>query len=183
MSEKSATVGAPAPIPQGVAQPLSFAPPRAPVSRQDRWDARYLQLARQIASWSKDPSTQVGAVLVRAKNTIAGTGYNGFPPGESDDPKLYMDRQYKYAHVIHAEVNALADVSAQDSTGSTLYTSFPCCPACMEVAGKRGVARVVFPPLPKYGRPQSWIEQWEAWQLEAYAKAEQYGITVAIRHV
>ena len=27
-----------------------------------RWDQRFLDLAKQIASWSKDPSRQIGAV-------------------------------------------------------------------------------------------------------------------------
>jgi len=31
----------------------------------DKWDARFLDLAIYVADWSKDPSTKVGAVLVR----------------------------------------------------------------------------------------------------------------------
>jgi deoxycytidylate deaminase len=36
--------------------------------------------------WSKDPSTKVGAVIVRPDLTVASIGYNGFPRGMSDDP-------------------------------------------------------------------------------------------------
>jgi deoxycytidylate deaminase len=30
-----------------------------------KWDIRYLELAKHGSSWSKDPSTQTGAVIVR----------------------------------------------------------------------------------------------------------------------
>ena len=29
-----------------------------------KWDKRFLELAKLVGSWSKDPSTQVGAVIV-----------------------------------------------------------------------------------------------------------------------
>jgi deoxycytidylate deaminase len=31
----------------------------------DKWDSRFLSLAKYISTWSKDPSTQVGAVIAR----------------------------------------------------------------------------------------------------------------------
>ena len=40
-------------------------------NRQDRWDRRYVGLAQHVAGWSKDPSTKVGAVLVRPNNSVA----------------------------------------------------------------------------------------------------------------
>ena len=40
-------------------------------------------MAKLVASWSKDPSTQVGAIAVRNRNVIA-QGYNGFPRGTDD---------------------------------------------------------------------------------------------------
>lgn len=170
---------APQPLSQGVAQAL---PLRTP-SRQDRWDLRYLRLAAEVAQWSKDPSTKVGAVLVRENNTILGTGFNGFPPGEDDDPKLYADRTYKYAHVVHAERNALMHASTQDVRGSTLYTSFPCCKDCMRLAGSSGVARIVFPPLPREGRSADWVGEWEAEMGRAFLVSEEFRLTVSIRHV
>lgn len=48
----------------------------------EKWDARFLDLAVFIGDWSKDPSTKVGAVLVRPDRTIAGLGFNGFPRGQ-----------------------------------------------------------------------------------------------------
>ena len=44
-----------------------------------KWDNRFLVLAKLIGSWSKDPSTKVGAVIVDEDNKIVSLGYNGFP--------------------------------------------------------------------------------------------------------
>ena len=50
----------------------------------DKWDERYLALAAEIATWSKDPSTQVGAVTVGSKKEVLSQGFNGFPRGIND---------------------------------------------------------------------------------------------------
>lgn len=44
-----------------------------------KWDRRMLGLVNLIATWSKDPSTGVGDVIVDAKNRVVSLGYNGFP--------------------------------------------------------------------------------------------------------
>lgn len=128
--------------------------------RQARWDRRYLVLADLVGDWSKDPSTKVGAVLVRRNNSVAATGFNGFPPGHDDSPELYLNREYKYRHVVHAEVNALNFANPHDAKGGTLYTSFPICPACIRLAAVAGVQRVVCRPLRLNGRTQEWIDEW-----------------------
>jgi len=48
------------------------------------WDGRYISLAKEISSWSKDPSTQCGAVIVGDSGQVLSQGYNGFPRGISD---------------------------------------------------------------------------------------------------
>ena len=45
----------------------------------EKWDRRFMDMARLVASWSKDPSSQVGAVITRGKFVIS-VGFNGFPP-------------------------------------------------------------------------------------------------------
>mgnify|MGYP002128816433 CR=1 FL=1 len=69
-----------------------------------KWDARFIALASLVASWSKDPSTQVGAVIVDQDKRIVSTGFNGFPQGVNDAP---VDREVKLLRTIHAEDNAL----------------------------------------------------------------------------
>jgi deoxycytidylate deaminase len=41
----------------------------------NRWDVRFLELAKHVASWSKDPRTKVGAVLVNDTNQVLSLGF------------------------------------------------------------------------------------------------------------
>lgn len=82
------------------------------------WDKRFLQLAKLVSSWSKDPSTQTGAVIVDDKRRIVSLGFNSFPRRIADDVRL-DDRALKYECIVHCEINAL--VFAQQSVaGCTL---------------------------------------------------------------
>lgn len=94
------------------------------------WDEYFMGLAHLSAMRSKDPSTQVGAVIVDQEHKVVGIGYNGLPIGCSDD-EFPWDREggmleTKYAFVVHAELNAILN-STRDLHGCTLYVSlFPC---------------------------------------------------------
>ena len=117
----------------------------APKDGDDKWDLRFAQMARLVSSWSKDPSTQVGAVVVRPDRTVMSLGFNGFPQGMNDDPALYADRPEKLSRIVHAEINAL--LFARGSLrGCTLYT-WPCppCDRCCTQLIQAGVTRFVFP--------------------------------------
>lgn len=109
-----------------------------------KWDQRWLEKAREVSAWSKDPSTQVGAIIADGKNFVA-LGYNGFAPGVDDAPERYANRELKYKMIIHGEVNAMH--SAERSIrGCTLYTyPFMPCPVCAAQVIKRGITRVVAP--------------------------------------
>lgn len=112
---------------------------------RDKWDWRFLKIAREVASWSKDPSTQVGAVIVDQANRVVSLGYNGLPRGVSDSRDLLDDRVAKYATVIHAEQNALLFAS-RPVAGCTCYTwPLPPCSHCASLLIQVGIARVVFP--------------------------------------
>jgi len=128
------------------------------MTRQEKWDQRYLGIAQEVAQWSKDPSTKVGAVLVRGDNLIVSTGYNGFPSGHDDSKALYADRNYKYANIIHAEINAIRDRS--HLLNYTLYTTFPPCPDCMQRVGNSGIGRVVSMQPDYEGRSKKWVDHW-----------------------
>lgn len=109
----------------------------------EKWDQRFLELAKFIAAWSKDPSTKVGAVLVDSKRRVIGIGYNGFSRGVNDDDGRYADRAVKYEIVVHAEVNALLN-SAKSLEDATLYVwpLFPCSRCAAQII-QSGVKRVV----------------------------------------
>jgi dCMP deaminase len=120
----------------------------------DKWDKRFIDLAKHVASWSKDPSTQVGAVLVDEKKIVRGLGYNGFARGVADTPERLNDRPTKYAMVVHAEVNAIL-MAGDKAKGCSLYVwpsfSIPCiCHDCCKTAIQAGVKEVVgLPPSPE----------------------------------
>lgn len=88
----------------------------------DKWDLRFLEMAELVSTWSKDPSTKCGAVLVRPDKTVASIGYNGFPRAMDDDEKIYLDRDEKLRRVIHAELNALFNSRDHDHNRYTMYT-------------------------------------------------------------
>ncbi len=97
----------------------------------NKWDQRFLNVANEVADWSKDPGTCVGSVLVKDRRILA-TGYNGFPAGLDDSPERYANRELKLAYTVHAEVNALLNAAKNgaETKGSTLYVTFPPCVSC-----------------------------------------------------
>ena len=106
------------------------------------WDYRFLDMAKLISSWSKDPSTKVGAVIVDDDRRILSLGYNGFPIGISDNKRL-DNREMKYKMVVHAECNALL-FSPKAPAGCTIYTHpFMPCPSCASMIIQTGITRVV----------------------------------------
>lgn len=119
-----------------------------------KWDERFLGLARLIATWSKDPSTKVGAVVVRPNNTICSTGYNGFPRGLSDADYIYADRELKYARTVHAETNAIL-TAPERLDGYWLYCTLMPCGNCMLGVIQSGITRVIC-PLPPVELEERW---------------------------
>jgi len=107
-----------------------------------KWDLRFLEMARNAASWSKDPSTKVGAIIVDDDKRIVSVGYNGFPKGVSDDERL-NDREEKYKMIVHAERNALLFAN-KDVKNCNLYTyPFMPCSVCAGMIIQAGIKRVV----------------------------------------
>ena len=99
-------------------------------------------MGKLVSTWSKDPSTQVGAVIVDPSRRVVSLGYNGFPVGVSDDFRL-DNRKIKYKMVVHAESNALLFAST-DLSECTMYTyPFMPCPRCAGMIIQVGINRVV----------------------------------------
>ena len=106
------------------------------------WDARFLQMAALVATWSKDPSTKVGAVITRGKFVVS-LGFNGHPAGIEDNDTRLNDRETKYRTIIHAEINAILS-ARQPLQGCTLYVvPFMPCSNCGSVIVQSGITRVV----------------------------------------
>jgi len=114
---------------------------------EEKWDRRFLSLAREVGSWSKDPSTKCGAILVNDLRQVVGMGYNGFPRYVVDSAARYEHRETKYKLVVHAEVNAILQ-AGHAARGCTLYVhpSFmmpPICRDCAKCAIQAGIKTIV----------------------------------------
>lgn len=107
-----------------------------------KWDNRFIDMAQLVASWSKDPTTKVGAVVVNDNRQILAVGYNGFPRGVHDDPERLNVRPVKHIFTAHAERNAL-DSALTDLRGATIYSTLCPCNECAKSIIQRGITRVV----------------------------------------
>lgn len=110
----------------------------------DRLRTWAIDMARHVAKLSKDPSTQVGAVIFDPKRRFVSAGYNGLPRGVDDRPDRLEDRSIKYKVIRHAEANAIAFATAP-LEGATLVVTHPCCAQCAGAAIQAGVAHLMWP--------------------------------------
>lgn len=113
--------------------------------RQLKWDKRFVELARHISTWSKDPSTQTGAVITDSYGRVISVGYNGFSKGVEDTPERLNNREIKYKIIVHCERNALL-FAERSLKGCTLYTwPFMSCSTCAAMVIQAGITRCVAP--------------------------------------
>ena len=123
-------------------------------NRKDSWDLRFVQLADTVASWSKDPSTKVGAVIVRPSNlAVVAQGFNGFPRGVRDNTHLTKRyaRPDKYWFTEHAERNAIFNAAylGHRTEGCILYMNWApteICADCARAIIQAGIEMVIGPP-------------------------------------
>lgn len=133
------------------------------------WKKRFLELSKHIASWSKDPSRHIGAVIVGNHGEVISQGYNGFPRGIADTPERLNDRPTKYKYVVHAEMNALynASLNGVSTAGSTIYvTGLPVCHECAKAIIQSGIKKVIMNTKPI----DNWKESGEL-SLEMFKEA------------
>lgn len=111
---------------------------------EKKWDLRFLGLSWFVSTWSKDPSTKVGSVIVDDKRRIVSIGFNGFPRSMNDDKKRYENRPWKLDHVMHAEENAILFANRPNLSGCTVYVwpLYPCTKCCSRII-QSGIGRVV----------------------------------------
>ncbi len=128
------------------------------VGMSEKWDFRFIELARHIALWSKDPSTKVGCVVVGEDREIRSTGFNGFPRGIDDDEDRLLDRDKKYPLICHAEENAIMHAAriGVSLKNSTAYVTWPPCSRCARSLIQAGVKEVVYPDAVEI--PERWQE-------------------------
>ena len=115
----------------------------------NKWDIRFIRIAREVAGWAKDPSTQVGSIAVKNRKIIA-TGYNGFPKTINDDSGRLADREKKLKLMVHGEMNMIYNAVEHGVKleGSTIYIwGLPICEDCWKGLVQTNVSRVVMPNI------------------------------------
>jgi dCMP deaminase len=130
------------------------------------WDRHWLGVARAVAKASKDPSTKIGAIIIRPDRSEVSWGYNGFPKNIADTAERLNNREIKYELVLHGEENALLK-AREDVTGCTMYVwpLFSCKKCALKII-QCGIARVVSPPPAE----ERWMASYEA-AMELYREA------------
>lgn len=137
-----------------------------------KWDNRYLEMCDLVASWSKDPSSKFGAVIVDEKHRVVSLGFNGFAQGFEDKEERWNDRQFKYRHVIHAEEQALLYAKV-DLKECKIYVQAPPCSSCMSKIAQTGIREVVC-----RAPSEDYLSRWSA--DESLQVAEECGITITM---
>ena len=126
------------------------------------WGNRYLSLAKEISTWSKDPSRKIGAVAVGSKGQILAQGYNGFPRGILDNADRYNDRPTKYKLVVHAEMNVIynATFNGVSLDGARLFVyGLPVCSECAKGIIQVGIKSVTI--YTDENVPDIWTQSYE----------------------
>ena len=117
----------------------------------DKWHLRFLRLAREVSSWSKDPSTQVGCVIVDQSKRVISLGFNGLPAGLHDTAGRLLDRELKLALTIHAEENALL-FAGRPVHGCVAFVTRHPCASCAAKLIQSGIGAVVYLTNPDFDR-------------------------------
>ena len=144
-----------------------------------KWDIRYLKLAQEVATWSKDPSSKIGAVAIGHKGQVLSQGYNGFARGVRDEiTSRWEIKKHKYKFIVHAEMNAIynATYNGVSLDGATLYIwGLPCCSECAKGIIQVGIKRVV---MPKKDYPEKWVESFKLSETMFREAGVNYGFVI-----
>ena len=126
----------------------------------NKWDKRYLELAKTVGTWSKDPSPKIGAIAVGIKGQVLAQGYNGYPRGMDD--RNYTDRTEKYEKIVHAEMNCIYNASWNGVSldGADLFVyGLPVCHECAKAIIQVGIKRVISPWMKDM--PKKWEDSFK----------------------
>ena len=116
-----------------------------------KWHLRFYELAKLVSSWSKDPNTQVGAVITSPFKNIVSVGYNGFNSHVLNEESLYnqITRDEKRNRTIHAELNAIFNAAKNGASvkDCSIYVTHPSCSNCALAIIQSGVKAVIVPKV------------------------------------
>ncbi len=146
------------------------------MQKWNKWNKRFIELAKLVSTWSKDPSTQVGAVIVDQKNRVVSLGFNGYPRGVKDEG--LDNREERYAKVLHAEANAIL-FAKQNLTDCIIYV-YPLlpCSSCMALIIQTGIIKVVAQFSEK--RNKELLARWEYSNQLGITMAKEAGVEIVV---
>lgn len=110
-----------------------------------KWEARFMKMAQEVASWSRDPSTKVGCVIVRPDKTIASLGFNGFARGVEDSSERLENRDQRLLFTTHAELNAILGAREHLDGCSIFVWPMQPCAHCASAIIQSGIKTVYCP--------------------------------------
>jgi dCMP deaminase len=131
---------------------------RTCLATEQRWHEYFLDMCVEQASFSKDPDTQVGSVIVGSDNKVRSVGFNRFPDGIEETYERLHNRDLKLSLIVHAELNAICYAAKHGIPllGSTLYLTAtddtglkwggPPCSKCMPHVIQSGIKRIISRP-------------------------------------
>lgn len=123
--------------------------------RQERWDKRFMDVAKLVGSWCTCHRHSVGAVIVKKRRIIA-TGYNGAPAGVKnclergeclrDKLQIPSGTRAETCYSIHAEQNAIVQAAKLGISveGATIYVTHQPCTTCTKLIINSGISRIVY---------------------------------------
>ena len=114
--------------------------------KQISWDEYFMGITEEVARRSKDPSQQLGCVIVDEKHRPVSFGYNGLIQGADESKMTLSERPMKYYFVIHSEMNALL-FAGRDVSGCTVYNTVATCENCLKYCLQAGIKRFVYKEL------------------------------------
>ena len=145
------------------------------------WDDKFMDLAKLVSTWSKDRSTQVGAVIVNSDNRVVSLGYNGPPSGFTDDEEDYVHiRPDKYLYFEHGERNCIYNAArlGLSVSGCKIYVTDSreehlfCCADCARAIIQSGITELVIE------RPSGIDNNWDKSTRVAAFMLENCGVKI-----
>ena len=125
--------------------------------KSEKWDKRFMDAAKLVASWSScfKENRQVGCVIVKNKRILT-TGYNGASSGIENCKergecmrqklKIASGTRAELCYATHAEQNAIVQAARLGVSveGATLYCTHQPCAICSKIIINSGIARIVY---------------------------------------
>lgn len=101
-----------------------------------------IEIALIASKRSEDPHKKVGACVLDKKGRVLGVGYNGIRSGASLGDEFWGDRENRRNYIIHAEVNALANVDIHKA--HLLAVTLLPCSSCANIIASHNISKVLY---------------------------------------